>query len=173
MLPVRNTNLFQFVILLTPRTFNWLDLPKFLFFEVNCTYPIGGTPDLSNRRRQDGLNCSCRVGNTRWATQLLKVKSRNRKMFLGTSGFIFCQGLYAWSNRVLSASWLKNRNPTLTKNGKLPQVLQFQLSSLTDAFMPMVQPSSSLSLFLPLSWSEVHSPMEVQSSWNILKICSN
>ena len=67
MLAVRNTNLLQSVIRLTARTFNWLDLPKFLFLEVNCTYPIGGTPNLSNRRRQDGLSSSSRVGNTRWA----------------------------------------------------------------------------------------------------------
>ena len=97
MLPVRNTNLFQFVILLTARMFNWLELPKLLFFKVNCGYPIGGTPDLSNRRRQDGLNTRSRVGNTRWATQFLNVKSRStlyyRKMFLSNSGFIFCQGL--------------------------------------------------------------------------------
>ena len=56
MLAVQNTNLFQPVILLAARTFNWLDLPKSLFFEVNCTHPIGGTPDLPNRRRQDGLS---------------------------------------------------------------------------------------------------------------------
>ena len=97
MLAVRNTNLLQSVIRLTARTFNWLDLPKFLFFEVNCTCLIGGTPDLSNRRRQDGLNSVTvlqswkhKMGNT--ITKRVEV-FYYRKMFLSISGFIFCQGL--------------------------------------------------------------------------------
>ena len=115
MLPVQNTNLFQFVILLTPRMFSWLDLLKFLFFEVNCTYPIGGTPDLSNRRRQDDLNSVTvlqswkhKMGNT--ITKRVEV-FYYRKMFLSISGFILCQGL-------CMKHLAEKQKPYTDKNGK-------------------------------------------------------